>query len=1013
MNNFIVRIFLLFVCSVELAACHAERIPEWKKIYTKQEVRDKFVDPPMFYAPHAFWFWDDTIRNDNRAACMVKNMVEQHLNPGYAHARSGFAPGVASLPIEQYLAEPWFNSFDNALMEAKKYGMTLGYCDDYNWPSGQAAGRILQQYPELKALSLLPQRYCVKGGDKVEYSSVDFAVAAKKVNKEKIDASTLRIIGENGVIKWNVPTGDWVIYTYKIIHHPGIDGGRVNYLDPKLMKVFIPMVHEMYELHFKNEMGKGIPGVFVDNEGDYGWKFAWSEYFAEKYKKKKGRDIRLWLPLLTEEDKDGLFVTARCDWFDVVSDVYNECYFIPLVNWLKEHDMYYISNLWEESLQLQSAGVGDFMRTTRCVTMPGNDCLDMVSQDVHDFKEVQTVSEFENRPFMSEIMGVAGWVQTPEMMKMTVNSIISYGVSHIVPHGIYMNRNLESVPYPADWYVDNPYWNYLRYWTDFSRRASFVTRQSEAVADVLLINPIESVWAFSKEYFLDSKGLNASWGDKVDYINNIYSEAMRRMNKGNIDFLIGDKYYLNKGKTLLTNSGTKFVINNHMFNAIIIPPTYIMSYSSLKAVYNFARKGGVVVVLGELPVGSPNKGLLDKQIIELSEKLITLPHVVSLANKKDKMDLLVSTLYNKLDLQIRLEDAGRLYTAQRRLGDANLYWFANNTDTVKHFVARLRDAVGDAEIWDCETGEKRFIASESEKGYRKILLTLHPYEAFWLVFDPEYRVNKQFTNSDKSFSERRLIADWNISYPEESCIYKTTAKVLYTNEEIPDIKKMSPDYDDSSWKYYSHQEDDKDNYLIAYRRMNVPIGTEKIIFPFNMRGKKVWLDGKEILVSDTLLDVTAPKLLSYIVECNRQDRSIMPFKFYVTSNKISTDLQSWYSWGLQQYSGYLDYETSLYVENKYSEMLIELGNVKYMAEVYVNGKSVGARLWPPFRFEISDYLKRGENSIKVRIGNLISNELWIKDDMRKLREWNWAWKEDPDLSQYSAGFWGPVKLFYR
>ena len=147
------------------------------------------------------------------------------------------------------------------------------------------------------------------------------------------------------------------------------------------------------------------------------------------------------------------------------------------------------------------------MRTTRAVTMPGNDCLDMVSQEVHDFKEIQTVAELEDRPFMSEIMGVAGWVQTPEMMKMTVNSVTSFGVSHIVPHGIYMNRKLETVPFPADWYNENPYWNYLHYWTDFSRRASFVTRQSSLVADVLLVTPLESIWAFSENYFLEEKGM--------------------------------------------------------------------------------------------------------------------------------------------------------------------------------------------------------------------------------------------------------------------------------------------------------------------------------------------------------------------------------------------------------------------------------------------------------------------------------------------------------------------------
>ena len=71
------------------------------------------------------------------------------------------------------------------------------------------------------------------------------------------------------------------------------------------------------------EMGENPFRVsFIDNEGDYGYQMAWSEYFAKRYKEIKKRDIRLWLPLLTEKDKDGLFAKARYDWFDVVSDVY-------------------------------------------------------------------------------------------------------------------------------------------------------------------------------------------------------------------------------------------------------------------------------------------------------------------------------------------------------------------------------------------------------------------------------------------------------------------------------------------------------------------------------------------------------------------------------------------------------------------------------------------------------------------------------------------------------------------
>ncbi len=988
-------------------------LPEWLTKYNYREICEKFPNPPMFYAPHTFWFWDDVIKDENLAASMANEMAKQRLNPGYTHPRSGFDPKVAALPLEQYLEKPWFNSFGNALQKAKDCGMTLGYCDDYNWPSGHAAGKVLKQHPELKALYLSPKRYLINGNTEVRYDSVDFAVAAKLINKELIDAATLRIIGEGNHIKWTVPGGNWVIYTYTIKYHPGIDGGRVNYLDPKLMEVFIPMVHEQYDKHFKKDMGKGIPGVFVDNEGDFGWKMAWSEYLAKRYQEKKKRDIRSWLPLLTEKDKDGLFVVARHDWFDVVSDVYNECYFIPLVNWLKERNMYYISNLWEESLQLQATGVGDLMRTTRAVTMPGNDCLDMTSQEVHDFKEIQTVAEFEDRPFMSEIMGVAGWVQTPEMMKMTVNSITSFGVSHIVPHGIYMNRKLETLPFPADWYNENPYWNYLHYWTDFARRASFVTRQSNLVADVLLITPLENVWAFSENYFRDEEGAQAPWDERVEEINRIHSEAMKRMNMENIDFLIADKYYLDEGKIQSSGKNTKIKIKNHDFQAMVISSTYIMSQSAFKKIFDFAKQGGLVVVLGQLPHGSPEKGLNDKIIENQSNALRQFPNVIDVASENDRMGAMIHVLKTKIRPQIRLENAGRLFTAQRKIDNTNLYWFANNTDTLKYFTAWLRDGKGGAEIWDCETGEKRYIASETEDGYRKVSLALNPYEAYWVAFNPNNKNIVKATYSPTVENEESINAKWAISYPDDSIVYKTTAKVLYSNDSLPDCAKLQPFYDDSGWMYFSRQDESGNNSKYAYWRMNIPTGAKSVTVPSYMRDKKIWLDGKEVSVTDSLISLTPEAgLLSFALERKNEKLAVAPFKFAVgpVANK---DLESWYSYGIQQYSGFLDYKTSITINKTSSEIYLDLGKVKYMAEVFVNGKSVGARLWSPFKFDISDNLKPGENEIKVRIGNLIANEIWIKDDMGKLREWNWAWKEDPDLSQYSAGLFGPVKLIYK
>ncbi len=1009
---FLMTLCCLFIASISVAQVktkEAKDQPEWMKKYNEQDVRAMFCNPPMFYAPHTFWFWDDVIKDEHLGAAMVEAMAKQRLNPGYAHPRSGFDNSVTALPLEQYLAEPWFNSIGNALQKTKGNGLTLGYCDEYNWPSGHAAGKVLKMHPELEGIYLAPRRYYVSGKTEVTYDSVDFVVAGKMVGKQ-LDAATLRVIGEGKNIRWTVPAGDWMVYTYTKKPHQGIDGGKVNYLDPKLMEVFIPMVHEAYDKHFKDEMGQTIPGVFVDNEGDYGWKMAWSDYFSKRYQQIKKRDIRLWLPLLTEKDKDGLFVVARCDWFDVVSDVYNESYFEPLVDWLKERNMYYISNLWEESLQFQTIAVGDLMKTTRCVTMPGNDCLEMKSQEVHDFKEVQSVAEFEDRPFMSEIMGVAGWVQSPEMMKMSINSVTSFGVNHVVPHGINMNRKLETIPFPSDWYIDNPYWSYMHYWTDFARRAAFVTRQSSLVADVLLVNPQENVWSFSENYFSEEKGVqNAPWDKRADEANQVYSDAMQAMNERNIDFLIGDKYYLEKGRVQQLNGKAILTINNHDFQAIVLPSSYIIPRSSLEKIYAFAKKGGVVILAGALPHGSPEKGLNDETIVKQVNALTRLPNVIRLMSGKEKMNELVSTLKKKVDPQIRLENAGRLYTAQRKTENTNLYWFANNTDTLKRFTAWLRDGSGMMEIWNCETGEKQPIPSTMEDGYRKVGLTLNSYEGYWVALnaDKEETVTPEQPNR---IAEKRINTTWSLSYPGVTTVSKTTAKVFFSDHSVIDMEKLKKEYYDTNWKYYSRQDENAGKSKYCYWRMNIPVGATAVTLPPYLLHKEVWVDDHKMNVTNAFLSLPPEStMLSFVLASDGKELDIAPFTFTV-GGVDGKELASWYAYGLQQYTGFVDYETSIRIDDLSQDIGIDLGKVKYMAEVFVNDQPVGARLWPPYKLDISKAVKPGVNKIRIRIGNLIANEMWMKDDLKELR--TWGWRGTPDLTQYDAGLFGPVKLIF-
>ena len=52
------------------------------------------------------------------------------------------------------------------------------------------------------------------------------------------------------------------------------------------------------------------------------------------------------------------------------------------------------------------------------------------------------------------------------------------------------------------------------------------------MADVLLVHPVETAWSFSENYFSEEKGVqNAPWDPRVVETDQVYSDAMRKMNQ--------------------------------------------------------------------------------------------------------------------------------------------------------------------------------------------------------------------------------------------------------------------------------------------------------------------------------------------------------------------------------------------------------------------------------------------------------------------------------------------------
>jgi hypothetical protein len=142
--------------------------------------------------------------------------------------------------------------------------------------------------------------------------------------------------------------------------------------------------------------------------------------------------------------------------------------------------------------------------------------------------------------------------------------------------------------------------------------------------------------------------------------------------------------------------------------------------------------------------------------------------------------------------------------------------------------------------------------------------------------------------------------------------------------------------------------------------------------------------------------------------------------------------------GIRYYSGTAVYRTTFQskIQNPQSKIFLDLGKVAIMADVTLNGKPLGILWKPPFRVDVTDALKPGENKLELRVVNLwinrqIGDEQLPEDSDRNpsgnLKSWpawlaegkpsptgrytftSWRlWKKDDPLVE--SGLIGPVTL---
>ena len=291
----------------------------------------------------------------------------------------------------------------------------------------------------------------------------------------------------------------------------------------------------------------------------------------------------------------------------------------------------------------------------------------------------------------------------------------------------------------------------------------------------------------------------------------------------------------------------------------------------------------------------------------------------------------------------------------RKTKDADIYFVASRLDKPVD-VALSFNVNGNPKIWDAYTGnQEEAKVWNIANGRTNVALSLPPSGSAIIVF----------TKDDKKPLATKVVLEDEVILNSETGWFK-----IHDTNDIVKIKF-------------------EDDNLIA---------SQSGVYKFYLNEKVL---SKTVAVNETLL---------------QEDWTLHFEKGWETPEQIKlpelTSITKLPNAAVNHYSGTITYSKSIEIENINQHLILDLGEVANIAEVFCNGKKVGVKWAPPFEFNVTDYVVKGKNQFKIKVTNTWRNQLIF--DASRPKHLKKTWTTNPpkgnNLKLEASGIIGDVKL---
>ncbi|MCC6396928.1 MAG: hypothetical protein IT282_07900 [Bacteroidetes bacterium] len=568
--------------------------------------RENFAEPPGSMGIIPFWFWNGDM-DEQEMMWQLKEYKAKGIDAIFIHGRFGL-----TVP---YVSDAWFEKVKAAVNMAKSIGIDAWVYDEMNWPSGTAQRKVPTRYPHLrqKYLELValnvdgPLFTFLEATDNRYVNTGDsWPVAAFGCTEEEFQTAITHPIdltqnlSFEKVLPWEAPAGKWRLLYFLQKEIPYY----IDTLNPESTQRFIELTHERYRQAVGGHFGGTVPGFYTDEPamhyyhvGIDNYVIPWTSQMFKIFRERRGYDLRPWLPALYL-DMGPRTASVRYDFWRTLTEQYAETYYGQIREWCDRNNVLFTGHLlFEEWMRMHARCEGNIFRYLEKMHIVGVDHLYPkigTEQEPDQHVALKLASSaahhFGSARLLCESMGGSYWDCTLQRMKWMANWEYVLGVNLFNNHGYHYSIEGERKrDWPPSQFYHHTWWKHYPAFTSYMARISHLLSGGRHVAKVLVLYPLNSIWA----NYVPQKRTEV--GNLTEFDFNYLTDTLLRLH---YDFDFVDEDVL--AEATIGKGGIG--IRDEKFEVLILPPVTHMKGSTLKVIRKFIRAGGTVIADTLLPV---------------------------------------------------------------------------------------------------------------------------------------------------------------------------------------------------------------------------------------------------------------------------------------------------------------------------------------------------------------------------------------------------------------------------